>query len=97
MTTYQREKVLDENSILENLPKLDRKGIAALALFGLIQALIDPPSLAVFAEAQRIVFTESVEFSKIATVFSVDSGKLRKNCLNYLEKSGVKCQGDFCH
>lgn len=81
-----------DQTALENLPELERKGIAALCLFGMTQALIHPPSLAVFTEAQRIVFTESDEFSKIAGMLSVDVSTLRKNVFMFLERSGVRCQ-----
>ncbi len=92
MTTCQREKVMEETALLKKLPELDRKGIAALSLFGLIQALIDPPSLAVLKEAKRIVFSGSAEFDKIAKMLSIDVTKLRENVFRFLERNGVKCQ-----
>lgn len=78
---------------LQDLPDEARKGVAAIALFGLTSALIEPPSLPIFTEAQRIIFAESDEFKKIADLLSMDVSILRKNVFHYLEKNGVRCEG----
>jgi ClpP class serine protease len=52
-----------------NLPMEVRQGIGALALFGLTDALIIRDSIKVFAEAERIIFTNSIEFKNISELF----------------------------
>jgi hypothetical protein len=83
--------------ILNDLPKEDRAGIGALALFGLTSALIIPDSIKVFAEAQRIVFTDSSEFKNIAELLEIDISTLRKNVFAYLTRNGVDCEGKNIH
>lgn len=73
------------------------KGLACLCLFGLTEALIDPQSLSELFDAQRIIFTDSTEFQKIADLLSIDKELLRKRVFNHLEASGVHCQGSFSH
>ena len=82
---------------LNSLPEEARKSIAALCLYGLTEALINPPSLPVFATASRVIFTSSDEFEKIAGLLAMDVDLLRKNVFAYLEASGVRCQGEFYH
>ena len=75
----------------------DMKGLACLCLFGLTEALIAPHSLSELFDAQRIIFTDSREFQKIADLLSIDKELLRKRVFNHLEASGVHCQGSFSH
>ena len=55
--------------ILKDLTNETRKAIGALALFGLTSALIIPDSIKVFAETQRIIFTDSIELKNISELF----------------------------
>ena len=70
------------------------KGIACLSLFVLMEALIDPQSLSELFHAQRIIFTDSREFQKIADLLSINKDLLRKRVFKYLQAAGVQCQGN---
>ena len=77
--------------------KVAKQAIAALALFGLTEALRDPPSQAIFNEAWRIIFTDSDELKKIATLLEEDVEILQKNTHAYLNKMGVCCEKKNYH
>ncbi|MFZ2396312.1 MAG: hypothetical protein WAW09_08515 [Smithella sp.] len=83
--------------ILKNLPKEARQGMAALALYGVTTALMCPDSLTVFMEAQRIIFTDSIEFKNISELLEIDIFTLRKNVFAYLGNQGFDCTGKSIH
>ena len=82
--------------LLENLQKENRKEIGAIALSGLVCALIIPDSLKVFTEANRILFTTSTELRNIAEVLEIEVSTLRKSVCAYLESQGIDC-GKYKH
>jgi len=82
----------------DDLVKLERKTIATLALFGLTEALLDPPCRKVFLEAHRIIFdVESVELKKIAALLKIDTAVLQKNTFSYLTRAGFSCDPAVKH
>jgi hypothetical protein len=78
-----------------------KKATAALALFGLCEEVIKPSCPVAFAEAWRIISTESVELKKIATLFEMDLPILQKNIFAYLRFRGFcvkgKLDGEKCN
>jgi hypothetical protein len=85
-----------------NIPaaeKAAKQAIASLALFGLTEALIDPPSKAIFDAAWRVVFTpDSDALQKIAAMLDVDLEILQKNTRAYLVQMGVcAAEKNNCH
>ena len=79
---------MDNNLITE------KKAMAVLALFGLTESVIDPPSLAVLTESQRILFTESDELKIIASLLGKDWRTLQGNVFRYLKSFGFG-QNDY--
>lgn len=83
--------------ILNDLPRETRQAIGALALYGLVCAMIIPDCVKVFAEANRIIFTDSVEMKNIAETLGIDVATLKKNVFALLESLGVDCTGKSSH
>ncbi len=73
---------------MDNNLDTEKKVIATLALLGLTESVIDPPSLSVLAEAQRILFTESEEIKQIASLLDMDWLTLQGNIFKYLTLFG---------
>lgn len=69
---------------MDNNLVAEKKTMAELALFGLTETVIDPPSLSLLTEAQRILFTESDELKKIALLLGMDWRTLQGNVFRYL-------------
>lgn len=70
---------------------------AQMALVGLIVALLDPPGVAIFAEAWRIVFSDSVELKRIAAIIEIDFETLQKNTRDYLNAKGFQTEKTNYH
>ena len=83
--------------ILNDLPRETRQSIGAIALYGLVCAMIIPDCVKVFAEANRILFTDSVELKNIGEALGIDIQTLRKNVFALLESLGVACTGKSSH
>lgn len=77
--------------ILNDLPRETRQSIGAIALYGLVCAMIIPDCVKVFTEANRIIFTDSVEIKNIADALEIDIQTLRTNVFAYLESQGMDC------
>ena len=70
------------------MDKSYEKSVACLALFGLVETVINPPDRSLFVKAWLAISTESSELSQIASVLQMYSKKLQNNIFSYLEKRG---------
>jgi len=69
--------------------KPERQAIGALALFGLVSEIINPTNPSASAEAERILFSPSVEFNRISELLEIDIATLKTNIRAYLSKRGI--------
>jgi len=62
-----------------------KRFVAHMALFGLLETLLDPRNHNLFIEAHRIIFNaDSTELRTIAAFLETDAGNIQKTAFAYL-------------
>lgn len=84
--------------VKNTLSKPEKTAIATLALFGLTEALLDPPGDKIFLEAYRIIFdVTSDEMKQLAALLEVDPTELQNQIFAHLERAGFPCASPVKH
>jgi len=66
-----------------------RQFVAHMALFGLLETLLDPRNQNLLIEAHRIIFdADSQELRTIAAFLETDAGSIQKTAFTYLAERG---------
>lgn len=66
-----------------------RQFVAHMALFGLLETLLDPRNHNLLIEAHRIIFdADSRELRTIAAFLETDAGSIQKTAFTYLAERG---------
>lgn len=74
---------------INDLPKDVRQEVGFYALYGLCYEIISPTRPEMLAEAERILFTESIEIKQLAALLETTIKNLRSEVLQFLKAKGM--------